>query len=192
MQKTHLALNLLRIGLFGLAIVVVSDLASGATFTPLGLADSYALDVSTDGTVVGFTGNSVFRWTPNGTILLDALERDGVAISSDASTIVGSIRPPTGGIEAFRWTTTSGYELLGDFPGAPSPPGSSAFDTNRNGTVVVGAGRLDDRTPGFRWTSATGLQDLGDGTPLAISPNGEYVVGHFAGGGAIAGPATGK
>ncbi|MEX2141330.1 MAG: hypothetical protein WD894_18840 [Pirellulales bacterium] len=199
MQKAHLVFNLLRIGLFSLAVIVVSDLAAGATFNSLGLSNSYALDVTNDGTVIGFTGNNslsrqLFRWTPNETILLDAsipsaaaiVETDGAAISADGSTIVGTYRTSSDGFQAFRWTSAGGYQLLGDFPGAP-PPDSRAFDVNEDGTVVVGTGRFTDRTAAFRWTSATGLQDLGDGAPLAISSNGEFIVGQrlSAGRGAV-------
>jgi uncharacterized membrane protein len=198
MKKLPLILQLSLLLVFGFGTVLHSALAADATFTSLGLMNSYALDVSNDGTVIGFTGNNtlsrqLFRWTPNETILLDAsvpsaaaiVETDGAAISSDGSTIVGTYGSADG-VQAFRWTMAGGYELLGDFPGGGRPH-SHGFDVNEDGTVVVGVGEFSDRTAAFRWTSATGLQDLGDGAPLAISPNSEFIVGQglSAGRGAV-------
>ncbi|MEX2139860.1 MAG: hypothetical protein WD894_11400 [Pirellulales bacterium] len=199
MKNRHLFLELPSLLVFGLSIALASDLAGGQTFNPLGLTNSYALDVSNDGTVIGFTGNNVlsrqlFRWTPNETILLDAsvpsaaaiVETDGAAISADGSTIVGTYRTSGDGFQAFRWTSPGGYQLLGDFPGGGRPD-SHGFDVNEDGTVVVGAGQFSDRTAAFRWTPATGLQDLGDGVAHAISPNAQYIVGQtiHAGTGAV-------
>lgn len=60
--------------------------------------------------------------------------------------------------EAFRWTLSGGYELLGDFAGGLRD--SVATATNADGSVIVGTGNLGEDVPDepFYWTAQQGLQ----------------------------------
>lgn len=64
--------------------------------------------------------------------------------------------------EAFRWTLSGGYQLLGDFPGGLRD--SVATATNADGSVIVGTGNPGDDVPDepFYWTAARGLRPFTD------------------------------
>jgi uncharacterized membrane protein len=64
--------------------------------------------------------------------------------------------------EAFRWTVSGGYELLGDFPGGLRD--SVATATNADGSVIVGTGNPGDDVPDepFYWTRDRGLLPFSD------------------------------
>jgi len=85
-------------------------------------------------------------------------------VSDDGSVVVGASISAEGG-EAFRWTS-AGMMGLGDLPGGRF--GSGAEAVSADGNVVVGTGWVDDSAHDgdemspFRWTSATGMVDLGD------------------------------
>lgn len=85
--------------------------------------------------------------------------------------------------EAFRWTTTSGMEGLGDLLGGGFL--SSAAGVSAAGRVVVGVGESLSGTLGFRWTPVPGMLPLGDldGDPLGseatdVSNDGLVIVGN--------------
>jgi len=62
--------------------------------------------------------------------------------------------------QAHRWSSSTGFLILGDFPGgAVYSHGNGVSD---DGTVVVGLGTSDAGTLAFRWTETTGLTNLGD------------------------------
>jgi probable HAF family extracellular repeat protein len=64
------------------------------------------------------------------------------------------------------------------FQGVGSMPGTShAYAVSYDGSTVVG--RVN-ATNAFRWTAETGLVDLGEGTPHAVSANGSTVVGEHS------------
>jgi probable HAF family extracellular repeat protein len=108
------------------------------------------------------------------------------AISADGSTIVGYAWVcPNGGTtctssgktEAFRWTSASKYQVLGDLG---STVGSMALATSASGSVIVGDAPMGQNSFGaFRWTATTGMVAL----PVAllygngVTPDGNMVVG---------------
>ncbi|GBC92238.1 hypothetical protein HRbin15_00703 [bacterium HR15] len=109
-------------------------------------------------------------------------------ISADGSTVVGfswDADPPGALMRAVRWTSVNGWQPqdLGSLAG----PGrnSRAKGASANGQVIVGdsAGTSGYMFRAFRWTSGTGMQDLGslggagDSWGEAVSANGSVVVG---------------
>lgn len=134
---------------------------------------SYASDVSSDGLVVvgaadSPSGTHAFRWTLAGGMqdlgTLGGATSMALAVSDDGLVVVGSADLASGEHHAFRWTAAGGMQDLGVY--GPHWTGftfAQALDVNADGSVVVGnASSLG--SPGgraFRWTAATGLQDLG-------------------------------
>ena len=106
-------------------------------------------------------------------------------ISGDGSTIMGygwvcaGGQPKcssTGTVQAYLWTVTSGYQILGspsnsDFFGA----GAISYD----GSAVAGEHPIGnaDRFEAFRWTEATGLKQLPMNIASAITADGKMVAG---------------
>lgn len=119
----------------------------------------------------------------------------GSGLSADGSTVVGSayVCPDgtttctsTGKTEAYRWTVTGGYQLLGDLNGSlgssPSATGSAAFAASADGSVVVGEAPQGSNSFGaFRWAASQGMQPLP--MPIldayAVSSDGSMIVGLF-------------
>jgi probable HAF family extracellular repeat protein len=109
-----------------------------------------------------------------------------VNISNDGSTIVGYAWVcPNGGTtcsssgktEAYRWTVSGKYQLLGDLG---SSYGSIAFATTANGSVVVGEAPKGQNSFGaFRWTAKQGMVALPASMLYAngLTPDGSMVVG---------------
>ncbi|MEO1718344.1 MAG: GC-type dockerin domain-anchored protein [Planctomycetota bacterium] len=180
-------------------IVGIGDLPGGPDFTR-------AFGVSGDGSVIAGTGRGLLpglemtRWvgggppTPLG-FLPGGGQTGALAISNDGLVLVGEAVNPDGRPEAVFWTELGGFVRLGDFPGPVGDPNgfvSQALAVNRDGSVIVGRGRSERDFEAFRWTAATGLQDLGlmpDGNLTvranAVTPDGSVVVGYanVAGGG---------
>ena len=121
-----------------------------------------------------------FRWvlTPGttGGVLTDLDPSDqpsaATMVTPDGSVVVGTAGH-LGVAQAFRWTQATGMVPLGVLPGQSQ---SAAAGVSGDGSIVVGlsggnipsnlpaglnglAGTMDSRA--FRWTQATGLQDLG-------------------------------
>lgn len=168
-----------------------------------GFSSAYATGAD-DSVVVGESdfpsgARRAFRWTAaSGFLDLDS-SGAGLAsgISGDGSTVVGANKT-----HAFRWTETGGMQ---DLPTLPGRSGAAATAVSDNGKVVVGmsAPRPLGRgystgwdfetsdTRAFRWTAASGTQDLTellaarsvDTTgitllaALAISPDGQFIGG---------------
>ena len=114
---------------------------------------------------------------------LDGGSIDSVArgVSADGSTVVGWSTSASG-IEAFRWTATTGMEGLGDLDGGIFR--STAFGVSADGSVVVGTGTSASGNQAFRWTAATGMVGLGDlpgglfsSFAYGVSADGSVVVG---------------
>ncbi|WP_343836335.1 autotransporter domain-containing protein [Castellaniella ginsengisoli] len=172
---------------------------------------SYARAVSADGSTVvgeadydrtaGGTNLHAFRWTSAGgmqdlgdfTANQQGYSR-AYAVSADGSTVVGeaSYDLTAGGTRshAFRWTSAGGMQDLGDFT-ANQQGYSYARAVSADGSTVVGEAAYDltaggTRAHAFRWTSAGGMQDLGDftanqqgySTARAVSADGSTVVGY--------------
>ncbi|MFN3649570.1 MAG: hypothetical protein ACK47B_08290 [Armatimonadota bacterium] len=99
---------------------------------------------------------------------------DGV--SGDGSVVVGHVEivTPLGGdqfsttMQPFRWTESTGYQLLTDPVGPDSRATAASFD----GSVVVGFA-----DGAFRWSEAEGLQRLPMARAMDLSTDGSQVVG---------------
>ncbi len=103
------------------------------------------------------------------------------AVSADGTVVVGAAESVSG-VEAWRWTATTGMVSLGDLPGGALH--SHAAAVSGDGSVVVGTATSASGTRPFRWTPAGGLVDLGalpggDGRGRAsgVSADGAIVVG---------------
>ena len=158
----------------------------GPFFTSLGV-DNVPSDVSADGTVV--VGNKrdfgAFRWTLEAGIEPIGLST-AYAVSADGSVVVGVSGTGTD-IEASRWTRQTGVVGLGDFPSGFFE--SRANGVSADGSVVVGMGTKGTQpdtglSRALRWTSASGLVDLGNLPPsiagasaLGVSADGSVVAG---------------
>jgi probable HAF family extracellular repeat protein len=118
------------------------------------------------------------------------------AISADRSIIVGwawvcPSGPPTctssGKTEAFRWTATGKYQVLGDLG---SSIGSIAFATSANGSVVVGQAPPGTASFGaFRWTASQGMVAI---PPPMLFANAVTSDGTMAAGGDVWWNASGQ
>ncbi len=155
--------KILRLLLASLPTVVISSLVLSAvaqtvTFQGLGQmpgamrgAGSFASTVSADGsTIVGYA------WVcPNG----------GTTCTSSGKT------------EAFRWTSTGKYQVLGDLG---SSIGSMALAVSSNGSVVAGNAPKGSNSFGaFRWTAAKGMIALPVALQFgnAVTSDGNMVAG---------------
>ncbi len=188
----------LRYHVVALIVVMTCSIFDGA------LADSgiwevtFALDVSNDGTVVGSSSDSMFRWTQIGGFEeLPTLDHDckvftagGTSgISSDGSKIAGTFA-----CEAFLWSEVDGIQGIGFLPGGVT---SRARAISEDGESIVGWGTVGiydngklvgtSLGEGFRWNREDGIQGLGflpSGTwsrVLDVSPDGSTVVGYAEG-----------
>lgn len=103
-----------------------------------------------------------------------------LATDFDGSIVVGegSTKNPR---EAFRWSTSTGMQGMGDLPGG--------FDFStatgvRNGTIVGYSSSTDIAIEAFRWTESTGMVGLGvipggqgSSGASAVSADGQVIVG---------------
>jgi probable HAF family extracellular repeat protein len=159
----------------------------------LGNGGAVAQATNSDGTVVvGVSDRRAFRWT-----VIDGMQDPGTlggadalarGVSADGSVVVGtsslktsSNNPPE---HAFRWASTQ--KALQDLGVLKAGDWSNAFGVSSDGLVIVGESKA---MPGataslraFRWTSADGMQDLGNlgggfSTATATNSDGSVVVG---------------
>jgi uncharacterized membrane protein len=79
-------------------------------------------------------------------------------MSPDGATVVGKSASDKG-VEAFRWTASSGMQALGDLPGGEVF--SIAFDVSSQG-LVVGTATSDAGLEAFLWDSKHGMRRLKD------------------------------
>jgi probable HAF family extracellular repeat protein len=142
-----------------------------------------AYDVSADGSVVVGTSLSsnqaqAFRWTASSGItalggVATGNDSQAYGISSDGSVVVGyaEISQET---EAVAWTESAGMLDIGGFSSAN--PSSIAEGVSADGKVVVGVGYATSNTlAGFRWTAASGIQNLNsNAAPGGIVTRGAY------------------
>ncbi len=172
-----------------LALCVGSVSAQKIINLPTG---SWANDITPDGEVVvgtfDFGNGFIWRWRvdPAPTVILGG---DVVGVSDDGSVVCGNIPDPgnSGASVAAIWTAASGWQSLGWLPTASLGCGdrSSAYDISGDGTTVVGLSWVNGcNARGFRWTSATGMQELqglanGSNRCSAISGDGS-ALGGFA------------
>jgi|GEM_PF-5061000 len=204
MKTARLMLRLTVCSLFT-CTSLVSPLAYGAArFLPLGYLDeaddfSFGEGISADGeTIAGESSSKAYRWTETeGMVYLGDVPGGGnvgtvKGISGDGNVIFGSM---TGG--EFQWTQAAGYQVL--FPGTNVSLSGIAYDgsaysydpdtdISADGTITVGrevhllgVEAYRDSPNGFGGTTRQWLGDLPGGEygsiPLAVSANGEVVVG---------------
>jgi probable HAF family extracellular repeat protein len=180
-------------------MVGLGDLAGGAV-------NSYARDVSADGSVIVGVSSAAryeaFRWTSAGGMASlgdfpGGSFSQAAGVSADGTVVAGA-GDIASGSEAFRWTSAGGMIGLGDLPG--DGLNSQAMGISADGSVVVGYGHIQGPfieelgefgilDVAWRWTAEGGLVDLGD--PLgrgrsrsvarAVSADGTVVVGRWGG-----------
>jgi probable HAF family extracellular repeat protein len=150
---------------------------TGASFQPLGLGpagavQSFAWDVSADGSVVvgtswvqdgAFFPPHAVRWVSGtvqdlGALNPNAHEAQALAVSDDGTKAVGWARGTSGFQRPFLWTASGGMQEL------PNVPGSDAIatDISRDGSVIVGRFYVDAEGSwhAFRWSGGV-VTDLG-------------------------------
>ncbi|HTV18764.1 MAG TPA: hypothetical protein VMG12_08840 [Polyangiaceae bacterium] len=152
----------------------------------LGLGDSAALGLSTDGQRL-LVGNesAVSIVSGDGTVTPVPLQRLGIDVlmSGDGASVFGGVANGTGGRTLARWTESGGVETLGS---------SSLLDTavlelwavSHDGSVVAGTANQASRNEPFRWTAAGGVEALAPlpddavgAQPIAISADGSTLAG---------------
>lgn len=175
---------------------LVATNAAGQTITDLGVIGGYATSrafaVNADGTVVvGFcadasgTNQRAFRWTVGGGMqdlgTLSGLPKSfAKGVSADGQSVAVGLESAAGARYGARWTPAGGLV------GLASPVTASSFSVNAisaNGQVIVGDNNAASTTA-LRWTSAGGIQSLGQvqvgGTnshATAAVPDGSKIVG---------------
>jgi probable HAF family extracellular repeat protein len=148
---------------------------------------SAANAVSADGSVIAGTHGTqgywsdVVLWTSGGIQYPNTgypYNSFANSISADGSTIVGHVIQPGFSFRAYRYRAST-TEIL-------APPSgydhSRATDVSGDGTVVVGEYWNNAERRAFRWTQATGMQDLGTlggnlACAQAVTEDGAGVVG---------------
>lgn len=162
---------------------------------PGGILGSIAYGVSGDGSVVVGYGTATgqrqqaFRWTTqDGMVPLpefgDTTSSIAYDVSNDGRVIVGGVGSLQSGKSlAVAWESQGGIVNLGDLP---SGSGSAAYAASGDGSVVVGTSTqffsLSTASHNiFRWTQASGMQQLNSGDP----PNTTYTVGGISGDGSV-------
>ncbi|KAF0095808.1 MAG: putative extracellular repeat HAF family [Puniceicoccaceae bacterium 5H] len=106
-------------------------------------------------------------------------------ISDDGTTVVGTSYTHTDGPRAFRWTASTGMQLLPRFSNDFGNMEYFAEAVSDNGEAIVGwASDFSGGGPvAFRWTAADGMQRLGTSgsAALDVTPDGAFVVGRSGG-----------
>ncbi len=164
----------------------------GLGYLPGGSEQSWANDVSADGSVVVGASRSVasgdlieaFIWTlETGMVGLGDLDGGEIfsiaqAVSGDGSMVVGR----DGTEIPFRWTSELGMVPLLDGEGMSVT--GRANGVSADGSVIVGSARLTGPTEAFRWTAETGMVGLGwlpsdplDSFALDVSSDGLVACG---------------
>jgi len=193
------------LGSFGPTWAMRGNGISGDGTIIVGEAD----DRSVSPTELFVENRAAFRWSVTGGLsrLSDLSSTPGVGlgthssargISRDGSTIVGESRGSDGFVQAVYWRSNS-ITGLGFLPGlvptgtGTTAPGSThALAANADGSIIVGSasGVANDRA--WRWTAASGMQDLNlfatnaglnlNGFVLTdavgVSDNGQFITGN--------------
>jgi uncharacterized membrane protein len=123
--------------------------------------DSQATAISADGlTIAGYlySSNSAFRWRPPGS-LESLIAGGGVEdLSDDGSVMVGWIQTELGQ-RGYRWTLSSGVQLLPPLTGASS---ANAAAVSGDGLIVAGTCQVASVNHAFVWSESAGTVSLRD------------------------------
>lgn len=159
--------------------------------------DTFANDISGDGSVIVGESGTACRWTlTDGIVDLGALspftESSAQGVSADGRVAVGySGDINFGAYVATRWVDDGPPVAIEGFPQGTS--NSIAYDTNRDGSVIVGQYFWYGEPRGFIWTVEAGLIDFRDymvslGIPMTyipvrscrgVSDNASTIVGEY-------------
>ena len=190
-----------------------ADNTSAWNFTDLGTMGGIASDargISADGSVIVGTIQIVinkedwqentlhaFRWTKAGGVqdlgTMGGKSAIATGIALNGSIIVGSFKDNNGNWHAFRWTQAGGAQDMGTMGGRSA----YANAVSNDGSVIVGQFTNEDpkiifkplppyypKYHVFRWTQASGVQDLGtmgsdSARATGVSSNGSVIMGDF-------------
>ena len=148
---------------------------------------NWVTDVSADGSVVVGLGPSpqgafIWRWQDDPAPTY--IGEDAYAVSDDGTVVAGTMLDPVLGVDvAARWTAATGWQSIGYLPNALNCPSkSNSFDMSADGSTIVGLSWDGCNGRGFRWTEATGMQEL-----MAIETSGNRASTISADGQVIAG-----
>ncbi len=184
------------------AVSTFLPIAAGQDVAFTGLGDLQGGNVSSVATAVSAGGNVVtgysqtdvgteaFVWNPTdgltplgflpgGGAVSNPLSQ-GIALSADGSSVVGTSTLEGGGLAAFRWSQGTGFLNIGDLPGSGTI--GVALGVSADGGVVVGSGLGQAGLRPFRWDEEGGMTELatlrdGSGDAFAITPDGNRIVG---------------
>ena len=137
--------------------------------------------------------NTAFQWTSStGLVPVPGIPlwSQAAGVSANGATIVGQVAPPIGTPRAYEWTQITGFQYLGNLPGASQILPSGATGVSADGSVIVG-----DVTPqpsiGYTqpvyWDSFstmhlfTGTQSPQFDAAFAVSADGTTAVGQLDG-----------
>ncbi len=162
------------------SLALLSPQGTAQGVTPLGTG--IAQGISADGTtVVGDSGPSgAWAWTATGgQVGLGGLAALGV--SGDGSVVFGSdgSSPTTAAV----WKAATGWQSIGGLPGSGGCPDlSNPYNISDGGDVATGLGWDNCSAFAFRWTPATGFEQLPQLGPFSsrgndVSGDGTHVGG---------------
>jgi probable HAF family extracellular repeat protein len=157
----------------------------------LSAPDSVAFAISADGAVIVGTHaaesgrrGAAFRFSEERgfealSSMLEGETSAATGVNADGSVIVGNTEVPNG-FAPFYWTRQNGMRTI-------DLPNGTALAVSADGSVVAGIFRPagETSTHAFRWTSASGVTDLGayDGyvQGFDLDASGSIIVGAFSG-----------
>ena len=172
----------------GLLVLTASPHADDKTVFIELPSGALPVSIGAGGAVVAgsYTQPSGFYWMPTTRDIFVGGKAVG-GVSRDGRVIVGTAADTQGRDQAAIWLRAAEWRLLGAIaPGALPCDAllSSAYDTNEDGTVIVGLGWNGCRIArAFRWEESTGMVDLGStvegqsSRANAVSGNGKVVAG---------------
>jgi uncharacterized membrane protein len=155
--------------------------SNGASFD--GLSTTLTGITNDQGAHRGFLARFPGPYTDLGTVVPNADIQWAWNISADGTTVVGETRIAAfSNVQAYRWRSGSGFQILGPLPGGFN---SKALATSPGGDWVVGYGDMPGGDNAFRWSSSTGMINLGWlpgpqtwSYATAVSHDGQRVGGH--------------
>ncbi len=167
--------------LFPSNVASANDMSPDGRFVVGGLknGDSYLWDVFTDTwTILPEQGQG---FTPS------AVSDDGTVVVGDIDNPNSTPEDPLGNVAGIWRTGDSSWTSLGNLPNALNCPSrSDAYEISADGSTVVGLSWDGCSGRGFRWTEATGMQELeslanGGNRASVVSADGNVIAGFAQG-----------